>query len=461
MSRRGRRMTGGMVVEKAPNVVFVFSDQHRADATGYAGNPDVRTPNLDRLRAAGVHFSTAVSNIPCCSPYRASLLTGQYPLTHGVFVNDVHLGNDAISIADAFKAAGYDTAYVGKWHVNGRGRSSFIPREDRRGFDFWRVLECTHDYNNSHYYADDERKRRWDGYDALEQTRCAKEYIRGRRDRNNPFFLVVSWGPPHNPYDTAPSRFRAMYDADRLSLRPNVPAELQDAAARDLAGYYAHISALDEFVGDLWNTIAEEGLEEDTIFVYTSDHGDMLGSQGEVRKQRPWDESILVPFLLRYPRQFGDAPRDVATPFGSPDIMPTLLGLCRIPVPGTVEGVDFAPFLRGEEPPVAEAALIECIHPFGEFTREKGGREYRGVRTERYTYVRDLAGPWLLYDNQEDPFQQRNLCREQGADALRERLDAILWDILRAQEDEFLPGEHYIRRWGYVTDDNGTVPYAK
>ena len=448
---------------KSPNVVFVFSDQHRAEATGYAGNPDVRTPNLDRLKSRSVHFSTAVSNVPCCSPYRATLLTGQYPLTHGVFVNNVHLSHRAVSMADAFHAAGYDTAYIGKWHVNGGTRSKFIPRENRQGFDFWRVLECTHDYNNSPYYGDDEVKLKWDGYDAQAQTRCAQEYIRGRRGSGDPFLLVLSWGPPHDPYETAPQQFRDLYDPARLSLRPNVPASHRNLAARDLAGrhalagYYAHISALDACVGDLWATLCEEGLEEDTIFVYASDHGDMLGSQGQIDKQRPWDESILVPFLLRYPRQFGDAPREVSMPFNSPDIMPTLLGLCRIPVPGTVEGTDFAPYLRGEEELDVEAALIECIQPFGEFTRKQGGREYRGIRTERYTYVRDRQGPWLLYDNREDPFQMRNLCGESGAGALQEWMEGILAGILRAQGDEFLPGDDYIRQWGYVTDATGTV----
>jgi arylsulfatase A-like enzyme len=292
-------------MDKRPNVVFVFSDQHRAQATGYAGDPNVITPVMDRLAEESLNFTTAVSCAPVCSPYRGSLLTGQYPLTHGVFVNDVNLNHNAVTLADAYSQSGYDTAYIGKWHVDGHGRSHFIPKERHLGFDHWQVLECTHDYNHSFYYeGDDPTQLRWEGYDAEAQTRAAQEYIR-QHDKEKPFLLVLSWGPPHNPYETAPGLFRDMYDPDKIVLRPNVPLERQDQASQDLSGYYAHISALDACLGRLLETLGEEGIKEDTLFVYTSDHGDMLWSQGEYRKQRPWDESILVPFLLHYPRLFG------------------------------------------------------------------------------------------------------------------------------------------------------------
>ena len=189
---------------KPPNIVFVFGDQWRAQATGYAGNPIVQTPNLDRLAQESINFYQAVSGCPVCSPYRASLLTGQVPLTHGVFVNDVYLGPNAPSIAQTFADNGYDTAYIGKWHVDGHGRSNPIPPERRQGFDYWQVLECTHNYNQSAYYAgDSDEKRTWEGYDAIAQTRDAQRYIR-EHDRDRPFLLMLSWGPPHAPYGTAP-----------------------------------------------------------------------------------------------------------------------------------------------------------------------------------------------------------------------------------------------------------------
>ncbi|MCC6697995.1 MAG: sulfatase-like hydrolase/transferase, partial [Candidatus Hydrogenedentes bacterium] len=254
--------------------------------------------------------------------------------------------------------------------------------------------------------------------------------------------------------------FRAMYDPAKLTLRPNVPKQVEESSRKDLAGYYAHCSALDQRVGELRKTLEETGIDKDTIFVFTSDHGDMLGSQGEMRKQRPWDESIRVPFLIRYPEGLGAQARSDALLINSPDIMPTLLGLCGIDVPRTVEGTDFSAVLRGQSAKRPEGALIACYHPFGEWTRPKGGREYRGLRTERYTYVRALDGPWLLYDNETDPYQLKNRCGDAEMASVQKHLEALLSRTLRDVGDDFLPGDAYVRRWNYPTDKNGTVPYA-
>ena len=446
-------------MKKRPNLVYVFSDQHRADAAGYTGNPDVKTPVMDGLSRRGISFTTAVSNAPVCGPARASLLTGQLGLTNGVFVNDVNLNPEAVTIGKVFKGAGYDTAYIGKWHLDGCGRLSFISKERRQGFDFWRAMECTHNYNNSYFYADGPRRLAWEGYDAQAQTECACEYIRNRNPEK-PFVLFVSWGPPHSPYHTAPEAFRRLYDPERLTLRPNVPHGLEDRTRGDLAGYYSHITALDSCLGDIWNTLLDEGIEEETIFIYTSDHGDMLGSQGHFNKQRPWDESIRVPFLLLCPALSGNGAREIEVPFSTIDIMPTLLDLCGVAIPDTVEGVSFAPYLQCGDPPKRDAALIECVHAFGQWIKREGGKEFRGVRTSRYTYVRDLKGPWLLYDNLADPHQLQNLIGTGAGNALLPGLDARLQGLLSAYRDAFLPGERYIEKWGYPVDDTGTVPYT-
>lgn len=442
-----------------PNVIFVFADQWRQEATGYAGNPDVKTPNLDALARESINFTHALSGCPVCSPYRASMLTGRRPLTHGVFVNDVYLQPDAVSIAQAFSGAGYDTAYIGKWHVGGHGRSAYIPPEQRLGFDYWKVLECTHDYNHSAYYAgDSSEKLYWQGYDAIAQTRDAENYIRNR-DKDKPFFMALSWGPPHNPYETAPERFQALYNQNDLTLRDNVPPETASKAREWLAGYYAHCSALDSCIGEIRSVMKDCGIDKETIFVFTSDHGDMLGSQNATRKQRPWDEAIRVPFLLHYPALPVPA-RETSALIDAPDIMPTLLGLCDIPIPDTVEGKDFAAHIKGEEDASREAALLMCAHPFGEWSARNGGKEYRGLRTVRYTYARDLKGPWLLYDNEQDPFQKHNLVNDENAADIREKLDNMLWQKLAETGDEFLPGMEYIKKRGYKIDETGTVPYT-
>ncbi len=445
---------------KRPNVVFVFGDQWRAQATGYAGDPNAITPHLDKLAATSVHMTTVVSCCPVCTPYRASLLTGQYPITNGLFLNDLCLSSDAVSIAEVFTAAGYETGYIGKWHLDGHGRSSFIPRARRQGFDYWKVLECTHSYNRSAYYGDADEKLLWDGYDATAQTRDAQKYIAARARSDKPFLLMLSWGPPHNPYETAPAEYRKLFgDPGKIQLRPNVPANAAPAARKDLQGYYAHCAALDACVGDLLKTIADAGIADDTIFVFTSDHGDMLGSQGERRKQRPWDEAIRVPFLLRYPAACGRGGKEIDMPFNAPDIMPTLLGLAGVTIPKTVEGTDFSGVLTGAKAPDNDAALICCVAPFGEWTRRVGGKEYRGLRTRRHTYVRDLTGPWLLYDNQADPHQLTNLANKTDHADLQKKLDAQLSKMLAARGDKFLIGGEYIRQRGYKTRKNGTVPY--
>ena len=440
-----------------PNVVFVFGDQWRAQATGYAGDPNVRTPHLDRLAETSVNFVRAVSGCPVCSPYRASLLTGQYPLTHGVFVNDVSLRDGPPSLAASFADGGYNTAYIGKWHVDGRGRSRFIEPERRQGFDFWRAMECTHDYCNSGYYGDGPRQLTWEGYDAKAQTHCAIEYLR-QYDSDKPFLLVLSWGPPHNPYGTAPARYRAMYEPDRLTLRPNVREGqwlpdirgTMEKIRADLAGYYAHCSALDDCVGAILEALAGNGLADDTIFVFTSDHGDMLGSQGLWRKQVPYDESIRVPFLLRWPGGLGRDGRRADALIDAPDLMPTLLGLCGLEIPPAVEGRDLSPAARGE--PCQgddEAAVLTCVAPFTEWTRELGAREYRGLRTDRHTYVRDLTGPWLLFDNDADPYQMTNLIGSPQCAKLQQDLAANLDRKLAQRGDQFMPTEHYVSKWGY------------
>ncbi len=443
---------------RRPNVVFVFADQWRAQATGYAGDVNTRTPNLDRLAGRSVNFTNAVSCCPVCSPYRASLVMGQYPLTHGVFLNDVPLRREATSLAEVYREAGYQTAYIGKWHLDGDRRSAFIPRQRRQGFEFWKVLGCTHAYNNSFYYADEDVKLKWEGYDSIAQTREAQRYIRDHAN-SSPFLLVLSWGPPHDPYETAPQKYRDMIKAESIVLRPNVPEESKDKARQAAAGYYAHIAALDDCVGDLRETIRQAGIERDTIFVFTSDHGDMLYSHGCQNKQRPYDESIRVPFLLRYPALLGENGATIDMPINAPDLMPTLLGLCGIPIPATVEGKDFSGVLKGSPAPDS-AALIACYAPFGQWTRARGGREYRGVRTRQYTYVRDLNGPWLLYDNQNDPYQLKNLCNAPEHAALQTRLDALLSERLKETKDEFLPAGDYIAKWAYEVDDSGTVRYT-
>ena len=192
--------------------------------------------------------------------------------------------------------------------------------------------------------------------------------------------------------------------------------------------------------------MGDSGSGEDTIFVFASDHGDMLQSQGTHHKQQPWDESLRVPFLVHYPRVLGRKRRESATPIDAPDVMPTLLGLCRLPVPESVQGVDHSPLIRGSKKDEAEPAALLNLPASFSVVRSLGIAEYRGIRTPRYTYVRSIEGPWLLYDNQLDPFQKRNLVGQERQRDLQARMDRRLETMLKRVGDEFLPGARYVER---------------
>lgn len=445
---------------RRPNVLFIIADQWRSESFGFAGNTDVKTPHLDRLEKESLWFTNAVSTVPVCCPTRATLLTGQHALTHGVFMNDVPLDPRANTLSKQFAAAGYDTGFIGKWHVDGHGRSAYIPPERRQGFQYWKTLECTHDYNRSFYYADGPEKRRWDGYDAIAQTRDARQFLRAHANGAKPFLLFLSWGPPHEPYGTAPKSYRAQYDPAHLTLRPNVPPDHQQQARQDLAGYYAHCTALDDCLAQLLATCRETGIEENTILVFTSDHGDMIWSHSAEKKQQPYEESARIPLLFHFPSHLGRKEKRLPATIATEDIMPTLMGLCNLTAPSTVQGLDFSKYMAGGKDPSDGAALVLCPAPFGQWDRDRGGREYRALRTARYTYARDLRGPWLLYDNKADPYQTKNLVGLPGSAALQKRLDAWLQRKLKAQGDKFEPASAYISRWAYKVDSTGTVPYT-
>jgi arylsulfatase A-like enzyme len=445
-----------------PNVIFILADQWRAEATGYAGNTDVKTPHIDQLASQSAVFKTAVSTMPVCTPYRASLLTGQYPLKHGLFYNDKPLADSALTMAEIYKQHGYRTGYIGKWHVNGHkngdgpfsARDKPVPLARRQGFDYWKVREVTHDYNNSFYFDEKDKKHNWQGYDAFPQTDSAIGFIKQSKD---PFLLVLSWGPPHNPYETAPEKYQKMYEPKTLKVRPNVPPQMQDSARKILAQYYAHCTALDDMMGKLMKTLEEKGIAKNTIVVFTSDHGDMLLTRGVFRKQRPWDESVLVPMLIRYPAKLGNRSISITKPIGTPDILPTLLGLSGIKIPASVQGTDVSNGMIHPEKYPIDAALMMLPVPFHEYNFSNGGREYRGVRTERYTYARRLNGPWLLYDNLKDPYQEDNLVNKPEFAALQKKLETTLTTKLRTTHDEFLPADSYMQRWNYYYDNKDSL----
>jgi len=453
-----------------PNIVFIFADQLRSMELGCYGGNQVPTPNMDRLAKEGARFSHAFSTSPVCSPYRAMLMTGNFPMKNGMLFNDHFLRNPTPYFAQSCKTAGYRTGYIGKWHLDGRGREAYIPPERRLGFDYWRTLECTHDYFNSKYYYQDEKTPRiWEGYDADAQTTAASSFIE-EQNRKDPFCLFLSWGPPHDPY-IAPEKYMERFPQDQIRLRENVNdfkaaeemwnacdtglperhqrvrrrylPKLKDPENRAIKewyqGYYAAIAALDEYLGRVLLALEENGILDQTLIVLTSDHGDNLGSHRQVGKQLPYEESISIPFLVRYPEKI--PPGTVTDALLAPvDVMPTLLSLAGISCP-PVDGKDISGAAMGRDEHVQDAILI--MRPVWLSTNwiTNGSGPWRGVRTKRYTYARksDTKKPWLLFDNRKDPYQLNNLANDPAYAALVKKLDTKTDGLLSAASDPETP----------------------
>ncbi len=449
-----------------PNVVFIFADQWRAQAAGYAGDPNARTPVLDRLAERSLNVSRAVSGCSVCCPYRASLITGQYPLTHGVFINDVELAPSSPSIARAFNAGGYRTGYIGKWHLYGspegrcERRKAYVPRSHQMGFDDWWGYECTHNYWKSPYFHnDDPTEHLWEGYDLFAQADHAADVIADWAGQDAPFMLMLSWGPPHFPVHTAPEPYRKLYEGADIHLRPNVPEPSTEYAREECRGYYAHLAALDEGLERVLKAIDRAGIAENTLLVVTSDHGDMLGSQGLIWKHLPFDESIRVPLLIRWPAGLGgQAGTELPLPLDGPDWLPTLAGLCRLGVPEGVQGRDWSAHLTGQAPLTGQEAALLSAPASTTTLLTRGIEPYRGLRTPRHTYVRTRSGPWLLFDNHADPYQMHNLAGDPASGDLQARLDARLTERLDALGDEFLTGQDYLDRAGLAHYREANMP---
>lgn len=442
---------------RRPSLLFLFGDEHRGQALGCAGNPDVRSPELDALAAEGVVFRNAYANTPVCTPSRGSLLTGQWPLWHRAVSNDLPVASDpqTPAIARALRAAGYRCGYVGKWHLGGWPRDRFTPPgPGRLGFDdLWAAWECHHQYFQPRYHLNDSPQpvRHEGRYEPEVQTDVALAWLDDHLEvwDERPFCLFVSYGPPHSPYRPIPPGTAGLYDPQALTMRPN--AEDTPAERRDLADYYAHVTALDGQIGRLVARLRERGRLDDTLVVYSSDHGTMLGSHGRHNKQQPWEESINVPLLMR----FGDRlPRGVASDLlcGVVDYAPTLLGLLGVPVPPAMQGRDLSGAIRSGEgagsAPEVPTSVYLAEHICCDQAVRQGLEPWRGVRTARYTYVRSLRGPWLLYDNLADPYQQRNLIEDPAAGEVREAMEGELQSWMARLDDPLVPAETLLARLG-------------
>jgi len=400
---------GGRDSARRPNVLFVFSDMQRAYSMGCYGDANARTPVLDAFAKQGARLDAAMSNTPVCCPYRACLMSGQYAHRHGVMSNGVLFRPTVKCIAETFRDANYETGYSGKWHIIVPSDAKdptygFPPRNTEFGF-----------------YRTDRR--------SANVTDVALKFIAEKSKGPKPWMLFVSWILPHSPYK-APQGYAEHFS--KITVPPNVPEGLPTENAKQcLPDYYGMIESLDDEFKRILQTLDQAGVADDTIVVYSSDHGDMIGCQGFKAKRWPYEESARIPFLIRYPRAIKPG-TVIADPFGSPDVYPTLAGLAGLKAPGGVDGADFSPLLRGETTkPPRDYVYLQMPYAYVPWPG------WRALRTRQYLYARTKDKPWFLFDLKNDPWEKRNLVDDPSRKTLVKEFDDRLASIMRETGDSW------------------------
>lgn len=456
---------------KRPNLIYVFADQLRYASVDYTGDDRGLTPNIDKLSRESIDVCNAVSGHPVCAPYRASLLTGKYTTSTGMVINEIRLNPNHRSFAHVLSDAGYTNAYIGKWHMYASelghhllSKNSFVPKgPDRLGFDgYFAHYGFHHDYygESAYYHLDTDTKIFHEGYEPDCQTDMAIEQLTQLSQGEAPFALFLSLGTPHDPWtpeNVPPAYMERVKDMD-FSLPPNyLPtndayadawARLSDeeraALPEWMRCYHAMVCNLDDNIGRLMQAIEALGLAEDSIVVFTSDHGELFGAHGRRAKNIFYEEAVRVPFLVRWPGQLAQGEkRDVC--LNTVDIMPTLLSLLNLSIPAEVEGTDFSEYLKDGQKNTDDGALMMCTGPTAVFG---DGNEWRAYRTKRYTYaVYKADGRELLFDNMNDPYQMHDLSGDLAYASLMGALRDRMWAEMTRIGDTFEHNSYYEQHW--------------
>ncbi|WP_152287929.1 sulfatase family protein [Flavicella marina] len=499
ISCSSQKTTKKVDTSKKPNVLIIFPDQLRRYSAGFwseapynvhvKGKPDpVVTPNIDGLAKNGIVFTSAISNFPLCSPYRGMLMSGRYPEQNGIWNNckvgrNHSLKDDITTIPDLFLAAGYNTSYFGKCHwlkneplfdKNGNyvgtkkapgghhvnKYDTYVPSDKRHGIEyFYQALKDEH-FNPRIYSNDpDAIEGKKDGELHLPKMFSAKNeaekiisYLHNKkfRDPNKPFCMIWSMNPPHNPWDDENTDMESLhqhYDTDKfpqidkqLVVRKNADIDVANYARH----YYANVTSADKYIGQVLTELKKTGQLDNTIVIFSSDHGEMLGSHGLTGKNVVELESLAIPFIVHWPKGVQAGISDIL--MSVPDVLPTVMGLAGLEkeIPKDIEGTNYAPLLT--EPlktdlKKPEAALIMLGNS-------------RGVQTDRYTFcVQENKRPWhkkkatsvtavFFYDNEKDPYQLNQILPEEQPE-VAEKLLHTLGELLKKTNDPWYQNKTY------------------
>jgi arylsulfatase A-like enzyme len=452
----------------------------RYQSCGFAGDGYARTPNIDRLAGESCNFHQAISSTPVCAPYRASLFTGKYQSSTGMVINELRLSPEHECLGHVLTRGHYRTAYIGKWHMwaNQLGhheltRNGFVPPGSYRlGFDgLWQAYNFNHEYFNSPYFENDTTRHIRKQYEPDGQADRAIHFLEDAGKQDEPFALFVSWGPPHDPWDAnnvRPDDLELFKDV-RLPRRPNyseqsdpyadnwarLPEKYPQLIDRFQQTYYAQVAGIDRNAGRILHALEEQGLSDNTIFVFTSDHGEMFGAHGRRAKYNFYEEAARIPFLIRWPGHI--AAKQVSDVLlGTPDIMPTLLSLLGLPIPHGVEGADLSGHALGKGGSAPPAAHMQGMGTTAAWT---DGTEWRALRDNEYTYaIYRRDGRELLFHNRQDPYQLRDLAQDRASDSTLRHYRELSQQWRKEQNDTFEPCTWYRDHW---TEDRNITNTAR
>jgi len=412
-----------------PNVIVFFTDQQRWDSTGVHGNPLDLTPNFDRMARQGTHLHTTVTCQPVCGPARSCLQTGMYATNTGSWRNGIPLRHDLTTLAHAFKSGGYDTGYIGKWHLADNEYEGAVPPEQRGGYDYWlasNLLEFTSDAYNMVMYDNDMQPVKLPGYRVDAQTDAVIRYIDNHQE--NPFFLFISYIEPHhqNHLDDypPPDGYRERY-AGRWT--PPDLAALGGSSQQHLGGYWGMIKRLDEALGRMTDALKSLGMLENTVILYTTDHGSHFKTRNSEYKRSCHEASVRLPTALIGPGFTGGG--EIREMISLVDLPPTLLDAAGLSIPSQMEGRSVLPLVNRQATDWPEEAFIQISE----------SQVGRAVRTKRWKYCvtapdkdgnthpgSDEYVEQYLYDLEYDPYELTNLIgwesHRQTADVLKARL---------------------------------------
>jgi N-acetylglucosamine-6-sulfatase len=423
----------GSAVEKKPNMLFILTDDHRWDVLGSVGHPFIKTPNLDRLAAEGILFKNGFVTTSLCSPSRASFLTGQYAHNHGVINNISPWNNNNVTFLELLKAGGYDTAFIGKWHMPGdfpklRGLDEFVTFTVEKGQGrYWNcpLIENGVEVPSREPYITDELTRR------------AHEYIGQKHDQ--PFCLYLSLKAAHHNW-SPPKETENLYRDVDIKLPDEADNMVGYANGNMMLGYlmpleivyrkYCRvITSVDNHVGQILKRLEELGLSDNTIIVYAGDNGYLFGEHRMVDKREAYEESIRIPFIVRYPGFIPDPGRRAEQMLLNIDLAPSLLAAAGLPIPSNMDGESFLPILASESAPSRRNWLYENFKDFPHRTPP-----LKAIRTNRHIYVEydENSRPIELFDVIDDPRQQHNLIGTAEGDRLAPELKQQLRDLVES-----------------------------